>query len=164
MALQSVAGDILIVQPTVNKALYQNKVGTSTNKENIPGFVFPDDKDQFLDVFVWIHGYNNVDGIRVQAKGIATGADTNTGILECACRRMEGEDITASHTYSYDASSTVTFDATNNKPQLFTLDFTHAQLDGVTDGDLALFRFSRIRTDTHTGDLLILPLFKFLQR
>lgn len=127
--------------------------GASTPAERYPAWIFDDDDagDTHLDFLCSLRGYDAAGqpGLTVRLRTKPSAATTGNYRLGVAIRALTGlsEDIDTAHTYVY-TEATAAAPGTLGHVRYVEIPITHANLDGWTNGDMAVVRVRRESTDT----------------
>lgn len=155
----SVLSDVSFRPTGTDAAKRVTKAGGSTPAEERGYWGFDDTTIQYVDVVGRLQGYDDSSGITVTLTVEGDTASSGNLEIEGAVRTAEAsEDLDTSHSYSYQTTGSFAAPTTiGARVQTSALTFTHAQLDGATNGDYIILR---LRRDTGvasnmSGDMLL---------
>ena len=142
------AGGFEVSAPATAYATPDFRPGGSTPAENYPVWDFDQTTAEHLDLIGVMSPHYAAQALKLRLLWTATAATSGVVKWQAAFRRLDtGTDADGAKTYSFQSTST-NAPGTNGAPATTDIDFTSAQIDGVTAGDAFVLRIKR---DTSVG-------------
>lgn len=149
------AGDVVAlihgpIPPSANAAAWSLRSGGSTPAEGLPVFLFDDTAIEYMDFLCTLIGYSGSGGVDIEVPWSAADTTVDPDVVkwEAGIRAIpdDAEDIDGSHSYTFTAASEQSEASASGEQKTVTISITHANMDGVANGDPFILRMRRNTT------------------